>query len=225
MDMTKCTKITTSAIGTSTSTGDTANSFNIKKLTPVAIPTHTDCTTQSCTIIGDCTSTCTPYIATIDSDYIVKSRWLSDLVPHFTNPQVALVQAPQDYRDAHESLFKTLCFEEYATFFQVGMVERNESNAIIQHGTMCVVRRSALEEVKAGAGRVSELAQVVQDIEKRLETLESDPLWPFKASDSICFTSPASSSRVAVTNMLIWSRSGAVRLSMATSHTTSCRLE
>ncbi|WP_374314398.1 glycosyltransferase, partial [Dongia sp.] len=43
-------------------------------------------------------------IATIDSDYIVRASWLSDLVPHFTNPQVALVQAPQDYRDGHEDL-------------------------------------------------------------------------------------------------------------------------
>ncbi len=36
--------------------------------------------------------------------------------------------------------------------------------------------RSALEEVKAGAGRVSDLAKVVTDIEKRLDTLETDPL-------------------------------------------------
>ena len=36
--------------------------------------------------------------------------------------------------------------------------------------------RSALEEVKASAGRVSELAKVIADCEKRLETLESDPL-------------------------------------------------
>jgi hypothetical protein len=34
---------------------------------------------------------------------------------------------------------------EYAGFFDIGMVERNEINAIVVHGTMCLIRRSALE--------------------------------------------------------------------------------
>jgi hypothetical protein len=34
---------------------------------------------------------------------------------------------------------------EYAGFFDIGMVQRNEANAIIVHGTMCLIRRSALE--------------------------------------------------------------------------------
>jgi cellulose synthase/poly-beta-1,6-N-acetylglucosamine synthase-like glycosyltransferase len=34
---------------------------------------------------------------------------------------------------------------EYAGFFDIGMVERNEVNAIIVHGTMCLIRRVALE--------------------------------------------------------------------------------
>jgi hypothetical protein len=33
---------------------------------------------------------------------------------------------------------------EYAGFFDIGMVQRNEVNAIVVHGTMCLVRRSAL---------------------------------------------------------------------------------
>ncbi|MBL8711059.1 MAG: glycosyltransferase [Rhodospirillaceae bacterium] len=86
-------------------------------------------------------------IATIDSDYIVRSRWLSDLVPHFADPAVALVQAPQDYRDGHEDLFKRLCFWEYAGFFHLGMKSRDEKNAIIQHGTMALIRKQALTDV------------------------------------------------------------------------------
>ena len=35
---------------------------------------------------------------------------------------------------------------EYAGFFDIGMVERNEANAIIVHGTMCLMRRAALEQ-------------------------------------------------------------------------------
>jgi cellulose synthase/poly-beta-1,6-N-acetylglucosamine synthase-like glycosyltransferase/exo-beta-1,3-glucanase (GH17 family) len=87
-------------------------------------------------------------IAVIDSDYTVDPDWLSAMVPHFANPKVGLVQSPQDYRDAAGDLFKTMCYWEYAGFFNIGMITRNERNAIIQHGTMTMMRRTALE----GAG-------------------------------------------------------------------------
>ena len=86
-------------------------------------------------------------IALIDADYVVLPNWLSDLAPLFDDPRVALVQAPQDHRDGPESLFKTVMNSEYAGFFDVGMVQRNEDNAIIQHGTMCLMRRD-----RAGSG-------------------------------------------------------------------------
>jgi exo-beta-1,3-glucanase (GH17 family)/cellulose synthase/poly-beta-1,6-N-acetylglucosamine synthase-like glycosyltransferase len=86
-------------------------------------------------------------IATIDSDYIVRPTWLSDLAPHFADPTVALVQAPQDYRDAAGDLFKRMCFWEYAGFFYLGMKTRDEKNAIIQHGTMALIRKAALTQV------------------------------------------------------------------------------
>ena len=35
---------------------------------------------------------------------------------------------------------------EYAGFFDIGMVQRNEFNAIIVHGTMCLIRRKAIED-------------------------------------------------------------------------------
>jgi hypothetical protein len=60
---------------------------------------------------------------------------------------VALVQAPQDYRDAAGDLFKRMCFWEYAGFFFLGMKTRDEKNAIIQHGTMALIRKSALVQV------------------------------------------------------------------------------
>ena len=86
-------------------------------------------------------------VAVIDSDYAVTSDWLRDLVPQFTKPSVAIVQAPQDYRDDTDNLFKAMCYAEYRGFFYIGMVTRNERNAIIQHGTMTMVRKSVLEEV------------------------------------------------------------------------------
>lgn len=86
-------------------------------------------------------------IAVIDSDYIVTPDWLRSLASQFTEPKVAIVQAPQDYRDVHDNLFKSMCYAEYKGFFHIGMVTRNERNAIIQHGTMTMVRRSVLEEI------------------------------------------------------------------------------
>ena len=86
-------------------------------------------------------------VAAIDADYVVRPEWLRDLVPAFANERTGVVQAPQDYRDAGESAFKAMCHAEYRGFFHIGMVTRNERNAIIQHGTMTMVRRSLLEQI------------------------------------------------------------------------------
>ncbi|MFL6578831.1 MAG: glycosyltransferase [Povalibacter sp.] len=86
-------------------------------------------------------------VAVIDSDYEVNPKWLGDLVPVFADPSVAIVQAPQDYRDQALNAFKAMCYAEYRGFFHIGMVTRNERNAIIQHGTMTLVRRASLDAV------------------------------------------------------------------------------
>lgn len=86
-------------------------------------------------------------VAVIDADYVVKPAWLRDLVPAFANERTGVVQAPQDYRDAGDSAFKAMCHAEYRGFFHIGMVTRNERNAIIQHGTMTLVRRTLLERI------------------------------------------------------------------------------
>ncbi len=86
-------------------------------------------------------------VAVIDSDYVVDPRWLRQLAPQFVRPEVAIVQAPQDYSDGTDSAFKAMCYSEYAGFFYIGMITRNERNAIIQHGTMTMVRRAVLEQI------------------------------------------------------------------------------
>jgi exo-beta-1,3-glucanase (GH17 family)/cellulose synthase/poly-beta-1,6-N-acetylglucosamine synthase-like glycosyltransferase len=83
-------------------------------------------------------------IGIIDADYIVAPSWLTDLVPAFADPKVGLVQAPQDHRDEDRSVMHYAMNGECAGFFDIGMVERNEKNAIIVHGTMCLMRREAL---------------------------------------------------------------------------------
>jgi cellulose synthase/poly-beta-1,6-N-acetylglucosamine synthase-like glycosyltransferase len=84
-------------------------------------------------------------IGVIDADYVVHPDWLKDLVPAFCDPKVGLVQAPQDHRDGERSVLHDAMNGEYAGFFDIGMVQRNEFNAIVVHGTMCLIRRAAME--------------------------------------------------------------------------------
>ena len=88
-------------------------------------------------------------IAVIDSDYILSPNWLKSMVPYFDDEKVGFVQSPQDYRDLYQNSFKEMCYWEYAGFFNIGMVQRNEYNAIIQHGTMTMIRKSAFDNVGA----------------------------------------------------------------------------
>jgi exo-beta-1,3-glucanase (GH17 family)/cellulose synthase/poly-beta-1,6-N-acetylglucosamine synthase-like glycosyltransferase len=99
-------------------------------------------------------------VAVIDADYVVRPEWLRDLTPAFASPRTGIVQAPQDYRDASESAFKSMCFAEYRGFFHIGMVTRNERNAIIQHGTMTMVRRELLERVRWAEWCITEDAEL-----------------------------------------------------------------
>lgn len=86
-------------------------------------------------------------IGVIDADYVVDANWLKDLVPVFVDAKVGLIQAPQDHRDGARSVMHRAMNGEYAGFFDIGMVQRNEANAIIVHGTMCLIRRAALDAV------------------------------------------------------------------------------
>jgi exo-beta-1,3-glucanase (GH17 family)/cellulose synthase/poly-beta-1,6-N-acetylglucosamine synthase-like glycosyltransferase len=99
-------------------------------------------------------------VAVIDSDYVVDASWLRNLTPTFQDARIAIVQAPQDYRDASESAFKAMCYAEYRGFFHIGMITRNERNAIIQHGTMTMVRRAQLERCRWAEWCITEDAEL-----------------------------------------------------------------
>jgi exo-beta-1,3-glucanase (GH17 family)/cellulose synthase/poly-beta-1,6-N-acetylglucosamine synthase-like glycosyltransferase len=107
-------------------------------------------------------------VGVIDADYVVDAAWLKDLVPLFADPQVGLVQSPQDHRDGDRSPMHRAMNAEYAGFFDIGMVQRNEFNAIIVHGTMCLIRRAAL----AAAGGWSS-DTIVEDADLGLTLLEA----------------------------------------------------
>jgi len=84
-------------------------------------------------------------IAAVDADYAVRADWLKALTGYFHDPKVAVVQCPQAHRDWEHNSFRRMTNWEYDGFFRIGMHHRNERNAIIQHGTMTMVRREALE--------------------------------------------------------------------------------
>jgi exo-beta-1,3-glucanase (GH17 family)/cellulose synthase/poly-beta-1,6-N-acetylglucosamine synthase-like glycosyltransferase len=83
-------------------------------------------------------------VAVVDADYVVERDWLASLAPYFADEKVGFVQAPQDHRDWAGDRFQEMCNFEYTGFFHIGMVHRNERDAIIQHGTMTLIRRKAL---------------------------------------------------------------------------------
>ncbi len=99
-------------------------------------------------------------VAVIDSDYCVNPNWLKHMVPHFADPSIAVVQSPQDYRDGKENTFKKLCYAEYKGFFHIGMVTRNDRNAIIQHGTMTMIRRTVMDELQWADWTICEDAEL-----------------------------------------------------------------
>lgn len=107
-------------------------------------------------------------IAVIDADYVVRADWLSRLTGYFHDQEVAVVQCPQAHRDFQHNTFRRWTAWEYDGFFRIGMHHRNERNAIIQHGTMTLVRRSALE----GTGGWSEWT-ICEDAELGLRLMHA----------------------------------------------------
>ncbi|MEA2989354.1 MAG: hypothetical protein QOG83_2065 [Alphaproteobacteria bacterium] len=106
-------------------------------------------------------------IGVIDADYVVRPDWLKDLVPVFADSKVGMIQAPQDHRDGERTVMHHAMNGEYAGFFDIGMVQRNEANAIIVHGTMCLIRRAA---IVAAGGWSSDT--IVEDTDLGLTMLE-----------------------------------------------------
>lgn len=86
-------------------------------------------------------------VGVVDSDYVVRPDWLRAMVPYFERTEIGFVQSPQDHRDWRGNPFKEMINWEYAGFFRIGMVHRNERDAIIEHGTMTLIRKTAMDQV------------------------------------------------------------------------------
>jgi len=87
------------------------------------------------------------WVAVVDADYVVDPSWLKRLGGWFEEPGVAVVQSPQAHRAwSHKRLARMMNWE-YEGFFRLGMHHRHERNAIVQHGTMTIIRTQALQAV------------------------------------------------------------------------------
>jgi cellulose synthase/poly-beta-1,6-N-acetylglucosamine synthase-like glycosyltransferase len=113
------------------------------------------------------TSLSAELIGVVDADYRVDPNFLREMVPAFTDLQVAFIQAPQDYRDYTPGSYSEAIYYSYEYFFEVPMPVRNERNAIIFAGTMGLIRKSILQEI----GGWSEWC-ITEDAEASLRVLK-----------------------------------------------------
>jgi exo-beta-1,3-glucanase (GH17 family)/cellulose synthase/poly-beta-1,6-N-acetylglucosamine synthase-like glycosyltransferase len=114
-------------------------------------------------------------VAVVDSDYVVRPDWLRALVGYFQDARVGVVQAPQAHRDFAGNAFRRMSNWEYEGFFRIGMHHRNERDAIIQHGTMTMIRRELLDRLGWAEWCICEDAELgLRVLENGCETVYVD---------------------------------------------------
>lgn len=86
-------------------------------------------------------------VGVLDSDYRAEPDFLERLVGFFDDPRVGFVQTPHDYREWQDSAYQRMCYWEYAYGVKNLLAALNEHGAAYTIGTMCLIRRRALEEV------------------------------------------------------------------------------
>ena len=88
------------------------------------------------------------WVAVVDADYVVDPSWFLQVRAHFEDPAVGVIQAPQAHRLEAPRPFDRMMNWETEGFFRIGMHHRHERNAIVQHGTMTLVRAADLRRLR-----------------------------------------------------------------------------
>ena len=86
-------------------------------------------------------------IGVVDADYLVDPSYLSSVVGYFSDPELAFVQTPQDYREYEHDRYLRANYDAGEYFFRTSMPSRNERDSIIFAGTMGLIRRSVLDDL------------------------------------------------------------------------------
>ncbi len=87
------------------------------------------------------------WVAVVDADYVVARDWIASVGGYFAQDDIDIIQAPQTHRMTDNSTLQHMMSAEYDTFFRIGMHHRHERNAIIQHGTMTLIRAATLRKL------------------------------------------------------------------------------
>lgn len=88
-------------------------------------------------------------ITVVDADYIVEPDFLHTFVPLFVDRQVAFVQTSHDYRKwrCNPFMASVYYYHVYMPYQKITYPAANEYGAANLVGTMCMIRKSMLEEV------------------------------------------------------------------------------
>ena len=90
------------------------------------------------------------FILILDADHVPQTWFLDHTLGYFSDPQVALVQSPQDYFTTNAFQFRSTpsqLWHDQTLFYQIGQIGRNYWNATTFCGTNAVIRRSALQNI------------------------------------------------------------------------------
>lgn len=85
-------------------------------------------------------------VAVVDADYKAEPDFLKKLVGYFDDPKTGFVQTCHDYRNWEQSHYLTACYYEYAMHFKLDLPGQSEWDTAYTVGTMCLIRKKALEE-------------------------------------------------------------------------------
>ena len=85
-------------------------------------------------------------IGIVDADYVTEPDFLERFVGAFDNPETAFVQTCHDYWKWKHSKYLSACYYEYLMHFKLMLPGLNERDTAYTVGTMCLIRRKAIEE-------------------------------------------------------------------------------
>ena len=111
-------------------------------------------------------------VAVLDADHIAQLGFLRNTLGYFDDPDVALVQTPQDFYNLdsfeHQVRGGTRMFSEQAVFYRVIAAAKNRWHATFWCGTSAVIRMDALRSVGGVAtGTVTEDIQTTVRLHRR----------------------------------------------------------
>lgn len=93
-----------------------------------------------------CTHPAAEIVCIVDADYIVEADFLDRYIPLFSNPKIGYVQLSHDYHRWETSQFLTAAYQMYVNFHKISLPNFCEYDAGFTVGTMCLLRRKALED-------------------------------------------------------------------------------